>query len=575
MLSVRAKGDKFLISLIPCNATLHGFFAENTSYELVLDTNIPENEKWEIQVTCNDIELEHLARFGEHFFPLDIDYYAGELRLTVHRRGRLITYADLIVDPNKAKLTRDQYASMLRDIATDTLALYRLSQTKVPARTHRTATRLNIATLELIRLHFERLEACIQRIARRPVRRIVRENRSVPVLKVRRVDARAIEKAAGGRRLRTATPDEKSILPDFVNRLEGNWIDAITTRSARESDDTYENRVLLGFLIWLDTRMRRFLEAFSSVCSNEYPEPVRLAWIERLRDYHARLTHLVRNPIFGNIAAELGGVRPTATFRSHPDYAASFTIMRAIKSGVDSQEGSSVSLPIDRTYRLYEIWCYIRLLRALSEEFPAFALTVSELLKEQPDTDRLGVRLLQGAGVSVKLGDNAQLIYQREYNPSGHRNGRPGTLVLPARPDLVIEGFPEVTSDSTSLNAVVIVDPKYRVGPALYEAVRSLHFYRDAIIGSDGRQLVMAALILSPHTLNAKSKRWKDVPLPDRIFFSDFRDAYRLGAVSAVPGSDIETFRELARYLISIMRGNEQINQTENNHFTPASDNTP
>lgn len=563
MLSVRAKGDNRLFPLFPDSGVPNGFFAENSNYELVLDADIPEPEKWHLQVVCNDVPLEHLARSNEHFFPLEIDYYAGELRLMVRRNGRLLSHADLIVDPNKAKLTRDQYATMLRDIAADTLALYRLSQTKVPARTRWAATRLNIATLELIRLHFERLEACIRRVARSPIRRLVREDHRVPVMKARRVDARAIRRAVAGRGLRPATPEEKSILPDTVERLENHWFDMITTRSAQETDNTYENRVLRGFLVWLDTRMRRFLSSLASVGDDEYPEPVRLAWIDRLRDYRARLTHLLRLPIFADLPPELGGSRPTAVFRSHPDYAASFRIMRAIKAGVDCREGSSVSLPIDRTYRLYEIWCYVRLLRALSEEFPAFALTVSELLKEQPDTDRLGVRLLQGAGVSVKLGDRAQLIYQREYNPAGHRAGRAGTLVVPARPDLVIEGLPAPTDEPASLDAVIVIDPKYRVGPSLYEAVRALHIYRDAIIGADGRRLVMAAVLLSPYDLGPQPPVWSDAPLPDRMFFSGFRDAYRLGAVSARPGADIDTFRNLARELLAIMPAAEEALQSE------------
>ncbi len=47
---------------------------------------------------------------------------------------------------------------------------------------------------------------------------------------------------------------------------------------------------------------------------------------------------MIRLPIFEGLTPELGNSRPTAVFRNHPDYAALFKIMRAIRRLVSMTE---------------------------------------------------------------------------------------------------------------------------------------------------------------------------------------------------------------------------------------------
>ncbi len=554
MFSVRRKGEPVRYSLLPhCNVP-EGFFVENSSYELVLLSEF-ESDRWDIEVSCNGVPLEQLARKDEHFFILDLDYYAGELRLVVQHAGKILFQKDIVVDPAKAKLTRSQYVAMLKDIANDTLSLYRLSQTTVKSKTHRKGKQLNIATLELIRVYFDQLLKSVQRITRTPVKRLDRISKMIRADKARRIDGRSIQKAVLGRGLRPATAVERTMLPSVTKRLAGHWVDSISVGSCKETNDIYENRVIYGFLIWLDSTVRIFLSNIESQL-NDQPVSVLQAWKHRLKRYQLRLRQVLKLSFFHELKPIHGEVRPTSVFLNHPEYGTVFRLIRYIKSGVDCNEGDATMLPIDRTYRLYEMWCYIRLVRALCEKSPEIATQLPELLREIPEEKgEFGTKVLQGAGASLMIGKTARLIYQREYNPTSYNKAGAGTVAISARPDFVLE---TCTQDNKIIDNIFVIDPKYRVGPALYDAVRALHVYRDAIIGDDGKRLVLSAIIISPYqsatTSDATGTNWERAALPEKMFFADFRDKYKLGAISARPEQGSNVFQELADELLSLAK---------------------
>jgi hypothetical protein len=150
------------------------------------------------------------------------------------------------------------------------------------------------------------------------------------------------------------------------------------------------------------------------------------------------------------------------------------------------------SLPLDRTYELYELWCYVGILAAVAERFPASRPQVAELLKGCPTASGLGIVLAAGKSSEIPLGAGMRISYQRRFgskpSPDGAR-----TLLLEVIPDVTISRV-----EDGKCVGLVVLDPKYRANQSLLDGLRDMHVYRDAIVGSDGLRLIKAAAALAP-----------------------------------------------------------------------------
>jgi Domain of unknown function (DUF2357) len=171
------------------------------SYEIEVSLNseaLPED----YTLALNDIPLDPIGRRGLVRFAFDMEFYAGDLRISISRGDRVIVSSDVQVDPDIAKLTRDEYAAMVADIASATLALYRLSAVTVPASSKPEGLRSDLVTLELIRANFVGFERAVSRIADQPMRSLRSTSVETDIMRARRVDDRAI-----GMAMRTGTPE--------------------------------------------------------------------------------------------------------------------------------------------------------------------------------------------------------------------------------------------------------------------------------------------------------------------------------------------------------------------------------
>lgn len=559
MLQVRQQGGNEFYALLPANKVPAHFIKENGSYELILDVEASEEEKWEYEVICNDVPLQHLSRKGQHFFPLTIDFYAGEISVTIQKSRKIIAQNDVVVDPEISKATRAEYQAMLKDIASDTLSLFRLGQTTAEVKSRNTSKRLNLATLELVKIHLPKFLKAVSHIDSQPIHHLTREPVTVPIHRASKVTSKALFKALTGRGVRPATPSEEGILGKIVSKTEGYWIDRVSIQRCTQTTDIYENRALLGFITWLDSKLLHFLNLLLAASLSEIPKTTVDVWVQRLRLYRGHLARLKRLSLFEMVSPVLGGARSTSIFAYHPQYSVAFKAMKNIQGGLDAATGTTINLPLDKTFRLYESWCYLRLLKALTEEFPEYKIKFKEFVKEVPDEYDLGKRLLKGAQTRIPLGPYAHLVYQREYNPSELAKGHPGTVAIDAIPDFVLEHFNDLGFPKENVRSVIIVDAKYRTNSALFDAIRSMHVYRDAIVGPTGNRLVIAAVILAPYKLlsdlDASSTEWQAVTLPERMFFTGFRSAYQIGAISVRPGADIATFKTIAKEIVAIAEG--------------------
>ena len=101
----------------------------------------------------------------------------------------------------------------------------------------------------------------------------------------------------------------------------------------------------------------------------------------------------------------------SSVFRDDPTYRRFYRIWQDINRGIAAVFGDFLGMPLARTFELYELWCFLRLVRAAVDEYGHGSADVSELFQIQ--TTR-GV-VLRAGGVTVSVGSGWKLCFQRTY----------------------------------------------------------------------------------------------------------------------------------------------------------------
>jgi hypothetical protein len=468
-----------------------GLLAETRSYEVDVDLDgnrLPDD----CTLTLNDIPLDRLIRGRTTLFAFNMDFYAGDLRIAITRGTRVLWSADVQVDPDIAKLTRDEYAAMIAETAQATLALYRLSAVTTPTTATAAGVRSDLVTHELIRTNFDAFDRAVSRIADQPLRALRSISVPTDIMRARRVDDRAIATALRSGRSRAATTAEAIAAPRLVGALGGRWIPQIAETRRHDRLDVYENCALLGFLRWLDGILADLARRLATTGLQDVSPAVRSLYADRISRWRARISALSRRGLFAGLAPN-PALYATSVFRMNPDYAAAFSAMSRMRSGLGTGTTATPAVPVDRTYQLYELWCYVGILSAAAERFPASRHKVAKVLRGYQSPSHLGIALSRGDVAEISLDSHLSLAYQRRITPNPSPDGAK-TLLVEVVPDISIAR----RSSTGECEGLVIMDPKYRAGASLLDGLRDMHVYRDAILDSAGRRLVKAAIALAP-----------------------------------------------------------------------------
>jgi hypothetical protein len=203
-------------------------------------------------------------------------------------------------------------------------------------------------------------------------------------------------------------------------------------------------------------------------------------------------------------------------------------------------------MPLARTFDLYELWCFFRLLRAGADEFGAAGSDLSSLFVQNPS----GGLTIATESVSVTLGGGVVLCFQKRYREFWVESDRRGSFSRTMVPDIVL-----VPSAAQGTEAdVIVLDAKYRIDQGLSEALNSIHTYRDALVQEHGNGqmagIVKAAYLLAP-ALTEPEAEYEKTPIPGRLFHPIYRKQFRFGAATLKPGMALAEIRETLRAIIA------------------------
>lgn len=475
----------------------------------------------------DDVPLEALRtrEAGTARWRWSPGYHAGSAECRLRMDGRNIGF-EVLLDPAAHKLSRDAFDTMVREILEDSFALFSLSAF------HRSVARGDgrrpppLARLQFLRSRIREIERIVHAIAAAPRRELRAEERTVALHQAAGATGAEILKSFRSGRVmpvHAAIP----LHPGLGGRLPLG----IVKRVRRSSLDRREHREIKACLrlwsAWLNNAAAALARS-SGAQAAENPG----GWSRRLRRLARSLDTLLALPMFDGVGDTAPRITASTIWRGDPRYRQFHRLWRDMSLGIASVFGDFLNMPLARTFDLYELWCFLRLLRAAAPRAGG-SLDLGELFL----ADSSGLTLASGA-VSVPLGESGlTLCFQRRYREYWREQDRIGSFSRDMQPDIVIEDRSPSATRGDALRLIVI-DAKYRIGASLHDALSSAHMYRDAIVRGTGDGIegaVTAAYLLAPDSPFI-APEWRETRLPARLFHPDYRRTFRFGAVTLQPG---------------------------------------
>lgn len=472
-------------------------------------------------------------------------FHAGVVEVVLRVPGIGTRRFEVTTDPDLRKLTRDDFDAMVREVLEDTFALFSLSAFRKGIARQRNNRSPPLARLEFLRSRADAIVASIEAIARAPRHYLRAEDITVPAHRATRATGPEIIKSfrSGVIRTETVTP---SRLPAA---LKGCLPAHITLRQRRNSVDIPEHRQIKACLRSWAAWLAGVAELLAKTDAKGDPESITTAgsWAIRIRRIARRLNDLSIAGFMTEVGEGPALLRMSSLFRNDPVYQRFYRLWQDMNLGLAALFGDFLQMPLARTYELYELWCFLRLLRAAVEEYGARGVDLSTLFLGEAGG---GVTIAAGS-ITVPIGEDRVLCFQRQYREYWVEDSREGSFSRTMIPDVVLAGRglggPE--------RRVIVLDAKYRINDGLNDALNSIHTYRDALVQevASGRTegIVTAAYLLTPHVPAGLQSGFEATPVPGRLFHPEYREKFRFGAVTLRPGMSGEELRACLRTIVA------------------------
>jgi hypothetical protein len=470
-------------------------------------------------------------------------FHAGSVQAELRMPGAVPRRFEVVTDPDRRKLSRHDFDVMLREILDDTFALFSLSSFRKSVARGSGSRPPAIARLEFLRSRISELEESVAAIARRPRHSLAGEEVVLPYHRASRATGPDILRSLrSGKVLREE--DGVTGLPESLN---GFLPARIRTRRHVSSVDLPEHRQMAACLqswtSWLGVAAD-LLER--NLPTDDEGRNSRISWSSRCRQLARRVSSLRASPLFEAAGDAEPRLTMSPVFRNDPLYGRFYRIWQDIERGIAAVFGDFLDLPLARTFELYELWCFMRLVHAAIAEFGSGGADIGDLFS----TDASGALTVKATAITIGMGNGWKISFQRQYREFWREPEKRGSYSRTMIPDVVMTR--EEAGDDRG--QFIVLDAKYRINERLNDALSSVHMYRDALVaetaGVETSGIVRAAYLLAPH-MPMLQAGYHDTPLPGRLFHPLYRRAFRFGAVSLMPGMPLQEIQSALRSIIT------------------------
>lgn len=454
------------------------------------ETYLTEASTYEWKYVMNGLERPPSIHFcGLAYFPHRIEEGVAYGQLSTPFHSGQVTFEingeklDSYIYPDSRKLTQEQYHLMLSDILQEASLCFEYSDIETGIEVDQHSRELSLAQWSYIEASFTSLAAMIRQVIEHPARVLQAREQQMRRDHVKTVDAKTMGWLERNRERSTS-----GTIPEIVRS------------SVREdSYNTYENKLLKRQLL----ELRHLLKCYGEVSEGERAR--------RAESYADQIGYWLRDPFLKQVIPYQGMVQISQVFRKHPVYRQCYQWFDRLYKHGNERIGMSYNYPLRETFALYEIWCYMRLVKVFREK---------DLLQDckglfRTTREGLFLHFAEHNESVVQLNNGMRLSYQRVF-----QNNSPHFYTFTQRmiPDIVIEAG----------DRLYILDPKYRIANNLGTALGEMHKYRDGILlCCNDERAVQNVFILTPVQNDELD-----------YFTSDYHDRYKMGAIALMPGSD-------------------------------------
>jgi hypothetical protein len=471
-------------------------------------------------------------------------FHAGMVDAELRLLGSNPRSFEVVTNPDMRKLTRENFDEMVREILQDTFALFALSSFRQGIACGSGKRPPAIARMEFLRSRIDELERVIAAIVRNPRHMLTTEEVALPYHRAMRATGSEILKS-----FRTSSIRAEQVTPSRLPAaLKGFLPSQIRIRKRMNSFDLPEHRqmgaCLRAWSAWL-AAVSETLTINGGGADTEIRRE-RLGWSARCRKLSHRLARMAIEAPFAESGEALPRLMLSALFRNDPNYRRFFRLWQDINLGIAAVFGDFLDMPLARTFELYELWCFLRLVRAAIEEYGKEGFETNELFIK----DASGGLTIAAGSITVAVGEGWKLCFQKRYQEFWIEPSGCGSFSRIMTPDVaMMQEIPE-----NGKTRLIILDAKYRIEDGLNNALNSIHTYRDALVheieNGSVESIVGAAYLLTPH-VPKPAESYRETPMPSRLFHPEYRNNFRFGAITMRPGMTIDEMREALRVIVA------------------------
>ncbi|MDE6567451.1 MAG: restriction endonuclease-like protein [Lachnospiraceae bacterium] len=338
----------------------------------------------------------------------------------------------------------------------------------------------------LINQLFGKYYKAVNAIMSKPNHKLVTEHETIPAHKIRKMDS--------------ATYQWIEKHPERAKRTDGKiCVNGAPAVKKRITYDTIENRLVKFMLSTTVKKLSKFRRNY--LIGFRDPEI-----IGRIDSMISRINRQLKNPVFEEVSQLKDINTMSLVFQMAPGYRDLYKYFQLIQRGI-SFSGEIYSFSMKDTAKLYEYWCFIKLVNIMKTKY-TFIDDGKDIIK----ANRKGVTVTLSKDsksvvkfIDTKTGDKFKLI----YNPGAY----PSDTVKQV-PDNVLSLEKSTNSEGKTAGYQYIFDAKYKVemnpdeyypdvspGPKVTD-INTMHRYRDAIVSTEGKRnekLMFGAYVLFPY----------------------------------------------------------------------------
>lgn len=475
-------------------------------------------------------------------------FHAGSIDARIVEPGYRSNSISLTTDPSLDKLSRSDFSTMVQEIMEDSFALFSLGQFTAMLGSDKKNRPIEIARLEYVDQRITELEKVLLQINSRPQSALHGTNKVVRLGESQRISGNDILKSyrkgnlvkVSSRHLALLAPNGR-LLPQTINVNKNLHL-----------SDTKENReikyCLQRWQLWLrrmDSSLIKIIKNQEPRSSNSNLESSHHIWRRKIQVMQRKLRRMNRLEFLAEINASKNPPKFSSVYQRDPGYRKFFRIYREFNWGLARIYGDFLNIPLVRTFDLYEIWCFYRILRVCIK---LYGVNTQQLEKVFDSSHSKHDIVVRSGVIELQLQNGFVLGFKKQFREFWLEDDGVGSFSRTMEPDIYLS-IPDTNNASKKM---VVLDAKYRIKTNLNSAIASIHMYRDSIVKESGIEIerqVVSAYLLSPQP-STKGIDWRAAAAPARFFHPEYRNSFKFGAISLSPGMQLQKIESAVEEIV-------------------------